>query len=109
MSLLANDSDADGDTLTAILVDNASNGAVTLNSDGTFTYVPDANFAGVDTFTYAATDGTLNSNTAAVTINVTEIDDQGRIVLPPEFSDPSQIPTREVGEEIHCRCRCRRH
>lgn len=48
------------------LVANPRNGAVTLNSDGTFTYTPNAHFAGVDTFSYKG----ASSNVAAVTITV---------------------------------------
>ena len=38
--VLGNDSDADGDPLTAVLVSGVSNGSLTLNSDGSFTYTP---------------------------------------------------------------------
>jgi VCBS repeat-containing protein len=68
--VLANDSDPNGDSLTAVLVGNASNGSVTLNSDGSFSYTPNAGFTGTDSFTYQASDGTLNSNTATVTLTV---------------------------------------
>ena len=53
-----------------------TNGTLTLNADGTFTYTPTANFNGTDTFTYRASDGTLNSaNMATVTITVTPAND----------------------------------
>lgn len=100
MSVLANDTDADDDSLTATLVNDVNNGTLTLNADGTFSYVPDADYAGIDTFTYTANDGTQTSNVGAVTINITEIDDPGRIILPVEFSNPNQVPTRKVGEEF---------
>jgi VCBS repeat-containing protein len=73
--VLDNDSDDDGDTLTASLVADASNGNVTLNSDGSFSYVPDAQFNGVDSFTYAANDGQINSLPATVSITVNAVDD----------------------------------
>ena len=69
--VLANDTDPDGDTLTAILVDDADHGVLALTADGSFTYQPDANFTGTDTFTYAASDGALQSEPATVTITVT--------------------------------------
>jgi adhesin/invasin len=69
--VLANDTDPDGGTLTAALVDQAANGSVTLVSDGSFTYVPTAGFVGQDTFTYAASDGTDASGPVTVTIEVT--------------------------------------
>lgn len=77
--VLANDSDPDGgpDTppLTAVLVSNAANGNATLNSDGSFSYTPVANFFGSDSFTYRAHDGVKSSNVATVSITVTGVDD----------------------------------
>ncbi|OYV82260.1 MAG: hypothetical protein B7Z73_17220, partial [Planctomycetia bacterium 21-64-5] len=52
--VLANDSDADGDTLTARLVTGPSHGSLTLNSDGSFSYTPDTGWVGFDSFTYDA-------------------------------------------------------
>ncbi|UCE01799.1 MAG: tandem-95 repeat protein [Candidatus Latescibacterota bacterium] len=69
--VLANDNDADGDLITAILVDDVSSGVLTLNSNGSFTYTPDAGFVGVDAFSYSAFDGSLQSNAATVSIDVT--------------------------------------
>ncbi len=68
--VLANDTDPDGDTLTASVIDQADNGTVSLNSDGSFRYTPDDNFSGDDTFTYAASDGQAG-DTASVSITVT--------------------------------------
>ncbi|HIE98699.1 MAG: Ig-like domain-containing protein [Fuerstiella sp.] len=73
--VLANYSDADGDPLTAVSVSGPANGSLTLNADGSFDYTPDANFNGSDSFTYVANDGSADSNTATVSINVTSIDD----------------------------------
>ncbi|HSJ27868.1 MAG TPA: cadherin-like domain-containing protein [Acidimicrobiia bacterium] len=69
--VLANDTDADGDALTAILVAGPTNGNLTLNADGSFTYTPNSNFTGSDSFTYKARDGIADSNTATVSIQVT--------------------------------------
>ena len=63
-------SDPDGDTLTAVRGEGPAHGALTLNDDGSFTYVPDTNFSGSDTFTYRTSDGVLTSNPATVTISV---------------------------------------
>ncbi|MGI0048537.1 MAG: Ig-like domain-containing protein, partial [Nitrososphaera sp.] len=62
--VLDNDTDIENDVLSAILVDNVDNGVLVLNANGSFTYAPDANFNGVDSFTYNANDGDLLSNTA---------------------------------------------
>lgn len=73
--VLANDSDADGDSLTTTLVLGPANGNLTLNSDGSFTYTPNANFDDSDSFTYTANDGTADSNEATVAINITSVND----------------------------------
>jgi VCBS repeat-containing protein len=73
--VLGNDTDAEGDSLTAIIVDNPANGTVTLNADGSFTYIPNDNFNGTDTFTYKVNDGEADSDVAAVTITVNAIND----------------------------------
>jgi gliding motility-associated-like protein len=68
--VLTNDFDIDGHALTATLVQTTVHGTLTLNTNGSFTYQPNLNFAGSDSFTYAANDGNIVSNTATVTINV---------------------------------------
>ena len=50
--VLANDANPTGQALTAVLVTGPSKGSLTLNPDGSFTYVPNENFTGTDTFTY---------------------------------------------------------
>ena len=53
--MLGNDSDADGDPLTAVTGGTRpASGVVMLNDDGSFTYTPDAGFVGTDSFTYRA-------------------------------------------------------
>ena len=70
--VLANDSDAEGNTLTAISVTAPRNAAsFTLNPNGIFTYKPTAGFAGTDSFVYKANDGALDSTPTTVTLNVT--------------------------------------
>jgi VCBS repeat-containing protein len=81
--VLANDSDLNGDALTAVLDTDVSDGTLTLNPNGSFTYVPDSGFIGTDSFTYHANDGTVDSNTVTVTINVTEGD--FKIYMPAVF------------------------
>ncbi|RUY54594.1 tandem-95 repeat protein, partial [Mesorhizobium sp. M7A.F.Ca.CA.001.13.2.1] len=70
VSVLANDTDVDGDALTPILVTEPTNGTLTLNPDGSFTYAPKANFVGTDGFTYKASDGTAESNIATVALTI---------------------------------------
>ena len=73
--VLVNDTDLEGDALTAVLVDGPAHGTVTLNPDGSFTYTPAANWSGTDTFTYKANDGTVESGVATVTLTVNAVAD----------------------------------
>ena len=58
--VLANDADPDTpSTLTAALVTAPAHGTLTFASTGSFTYTPAANFNGVDSFTYRASDGAI--------------------------------------------------
>jgi len=70
--VLGNDTDPDiWDPLTAVLDSGPTQGSLTLNADGSFTYTPNSNFCGLDSFTYRAFDGSLQSNVATVTLTVT--------------------------------------
>ena len=73
--VLGNDSDADGDPLTAVLDTGPGNGTLALNADGSFTYTPDSDFNGIDSFIYYANDGSADSNTATVNITVDAVND----------------------------------
>jgi autotransporter-associated beta strand protein/VCBS repeat-containing protein len=73
--VLVNDTDADGNSLSATLVSGPAHGMLVLNSDGTFTYTPNQNYNGSDVFTYKANDGQADSNIATVNINVTAVND----------------------------------
>jgi hypothetical protein len=72
--VLGNDTDADGDTLTAIEVSDPDS-AVTLNANGSFTFTPAANSTASYSFTYKANDGFNDSNVATVNITVTAVND----------------------------------
>jgi VCBS repeat-containing protein len=69
--VLNNDVDADGDALTASLVWAPTHGTLALNSDGSFSYTPDAGFFGTDGFIYRAKDGEGGADTATAFITVT--------------------------------------
>ena len=73
--VLGNDSDPEGDPLTAALVSGPANGILTLNTDGGFTYSHDGSETLSDSFTYKANDGALDSNTVSVDIAVTAVND----------------------------------
>ncbi len=93
--VLGNDSNPNGGTLTASLVSNTVHGTVTLNSDGSFTYVPAANFHGNDSFTYQMSDGLNTSSTAVVTLN----DSSAGILFTDNFTrstNPGSLPPWQV-------------
>lgn len=69
--VLANDSDVDGDPLSASALTNPAHGSLTLNSNGSFDYLPDATFFGQDSFTYQVTAGGASAS-ATVTIIVAQ-------------------------------------
>lgn len=75
VGVLANDTDPEGSTLSAVLVTGPSHGVLSLESSGAFVYTPDANFHGADGFTYASSDGTLQSAATAVALTVTSVND----------------------------------
>jgi hypothetical protein len=68
--VLANDSDIDSPTLSALLVSGPSHGTLTLKANGSFTYCPTSAFSGTDKFTYKVSDGSTVSNVGTVTIVV---------------------------------------
>ena len=93
--LLLNDDDPQGDGITITSAqDSAGNfitigsphvtpsgATLTLNADGTFTYVPAAEMGGAEFFTYTIDDGNGNTDTAFATINVNPIADIPTLIL----------------------------
>jgi hypothetical protein len=95
--VLTNDTGGDGQ-VTAELVATAEHGSVTLNANGSFTYVPSPNFNGVDTFYYVAKAGDKESNIAIVTITVNPVND------PPFFdtiADQFVSPPVSAPQTVH--------
>lgn len=68
--LLINDTDPRGTGLTVAVVNDVTHGTLNVHGDGSFAYIPEAGFAGLDLFTYYVNDGTSNSNGEAVYISV---------------------------------------
>ncbi|MGB5607491.1 MAG: cadherin-like domain-containing protein, partial [Gammaproteobacteria bacterium] len=71
--VLGNDTDSDGDTVTAVPASGATGagGSYSLSTNGAFTYTPAPGYTGNDSFTYTATDGTDTSAPATDNISVT--------------------------------------
>jgi len=77
--------DAENRTLTYAIVSDPTNGAVNLEaSNGAFTYTPNADYVGVDTFTFQASADTVVSNTATVTVTITAAPDE---IVPMAYAD----------------------
>ena len=73
--VLFGDVDPEGAPLTAVKDSDPAHGTLTLNANGSFTYTPAADFNGSDGFTYHASDGSLSSGSATVTITVSSVND----------------------------------
>ena len=80
---LANDRDADGDPLTAVLLSPPQHGTVILAADGSYVYTPEPGFVGTDSFTYAASDGKVASLGVTVLLTITD----------PTVTAPTTAPT----------------
>ncbi len=91
--VLTNDVDADGNRLTARLISRPQHGTLTLRNDGSFGYLPTANYVGLDQFSYVANDSQSDSATATVTIDV-----RSSTVTPPndDFSFRTDFETQDV-------------
>jgi hypothetical protein len=73
--LSSDDFDVDGDRLKVISVQDAEQGTVLLNADGTVTFTPDADFNGEASFTYTVSDGKGGFDTAGVKVHVAPVND----------------------------------
>ena len=87
--VLGNDSDIDSATITAVQVSGPTHGTLILNADGSFSYSPALNYNGPHSFTYKANDGTVDSNTATVSLTVTAVNDA------PTFTAGGNVPVAE--------------
>ena len=74
VTVVSNDTDVEGDSLTVSAVTQGTNGAVTFGG-GTVTYTPNANFNGSDSFTYTVSDGNGGTDTATVDVTVNPVND----------------------------------
>jgi immune inhibitor A len=96
IDVLGNDTDPDGDALLVAAVSAPARGTAVSNGDGTITYTPDAGYVGSDGFTYTASDGRGGTDTAAVSITVTQAPNR-----PPNAVNDSVSTTRDVAVRIN--------
>lgn len=104
-SVLANDTDADGDQPQLDSVTQGAFGLVVANANGTITYTPGARFTGTDSFTYQISDGLGGTATGTVSIMPFALAKgayDGSLVEPPA-DDAEPNPTAEVEESAHMR------
>jgi Bacterial Ig domain/Lamin Tail Domain/CotH kinase protein len=87
-TVLTNDT---GGAVTAVLVTTTANGTLNFQSNGGFSYTPASNFNGSDSFTYKASDGVEESNTATVSITVNPVND-APVGLPESYSTDRDVP-----------------
>jgi VCBS repeat-containing protein len=90
--------DVDGDVVSYSLTSSAAHGTALVNSDGTFSYAPTANFNGADAFSYTVSDGLGGSNTYVVSVTVNPVNDAPALtgsaaILPASLEDTSYTVT----------------
>jgi hypothetical protein len=93
ITVLANDSDPDFDSLSVISAGAPASGTVVINPDFTVTYTPTTSFTGTDVFTYTISDGLL-TDTATVTVTVNPVND------PPVAVDDTAITSEDTAITI---------
>lgn len=73
-------SDWDGDRLTFTLVNRPTHGELELAADGTFTFTPEFNYNGADSFTFKVNDGEFDSPSATATLTINPVNDSPTVV-----------------------------
>lgn len=98
VDVLANDTDADGDTLTVVAVTDSQNGGKVRLDNGTVIYEPPLNYTGSDTFTYSVSDGGL---TTVGTVNVT-VNGFNPLQQPPNRPCETEAAARKASGRPYC-------
>ncbi|GLK88159.1 hypothetical protein GCM10017655_12210 [Pseudomonas turukhanskensis] len=90
--------DVDGDSLTYTLKGDVqpAHGSVVVNTDGTFTYTPNANYNGPDSFTVSVSDGKGGIVDSVVTIGVTPVADAPTVVITTDGDNSGTISAAEL-------------
>lgn len=98
-TVLQNDTDAENNALTAVLVSGPTYGTLTLNADGTFSYIHNGSETTSDSFTYKANDGELDGNTATVNITINPVNDNGPTdITVSNLSLNENVPSSTIGQ-----------
>ena len=94
-------SDPDLTPVTFVLDADVSNGTLTLGATGAFTYTPDANYNGSDSFTFHVTDGVLNSSTETVTLSISAVNDAPTAIADSfTVAEDGTLDTTPLGNDI---------
>ncbi len=93
--VLGNDIEPEGDAMTATLNSGPANGVLVLQANGAFVYTPTQNFAGVDQFEYAVSDGFL-MDTAVVTLTVNAVNDPPSVLADSDTTNEDMAVTTHV-------------
>ncbi len=89
--------DKDGDTLTYEKETDPTNGTVEVNTDGTWTYTPNTDFTGIDSFTVEVSDGNGGTEISTITITVTPANDAPTV---PDYSVTTPEDTAVSGTVV---------
>jgi hypothetical protein len=111
--VLGNDSDPNGDAITADLGTTVAHGTLSLNADGGFSYTPGNSYTGLDSFTYRARDSkgatsslaTVNIDVVPVSINSTSANGMLPTTLvdeEPQYVSPSHVLLAINDLGMHC-------
>jgi Bacterial Ig domain len=99
VSLLANDSDPDGDVLSVQIITQPIHGQLQLDGDQ-FSYTPAANYFGADQFSYAVSDGALQSATVTTTLAVTAVNDAPIAMVDRYLITQASVLTVSAGQGV---------
>ena len=95
-----NDTDVDGDSLNITAVNNATNGTIMLNGDGTVNFTPASDFNGMASFDYTISDGNGGSDTATVTVNVGAVNDAPDAADDTDMTDEDTAISRDAANGV---------
>jgi hypothetical protein len=98
IDVIANDSDVEGDLLTIIATTDPENGSIVLGEGGAITYTPNANYYGVDAFSYTVSDGNGGESTATVSVTVNPVNDAPTAIVLSSAAVDENVLGAAVGE-----------
>jgi uncharacterized repeat protein (TIGR03803 family)/VCBS repeat-containing protein len=97
--------DPNSDPLTFTLVSNGAKGTASVAPDGSYTYTPNLNQTGTDSFTFRANNGTMDTNIATVSVTITPVNDapvatNGTATTPPGTQVAGTLNATDVDSSV---------